>query len=174
MKHRCSSSLWMVGSPSQQSRMRSAICPRSSPCSRTSLGETGPRQALMSKGRRRHPARKASSTIPAVAYFPVRVRGTCSVMMSLSAWMVSSETKPSAPSRAARGGSQSKGRKPKAPTRCASRPPTFPTPTMPIVFPRRETPRTSDQRTSEERTYCTTPPALHPGAFSQPMPAVRQ
>ena len=55
-----------------------------------------------------------------------------------------------------------------------SAPPTFPTPTIPIVFPSSETPRSSDQRTSEERTYCTTPPALHPGALSQRIPAAAQ
>ena len=48
--------------------------------------------------------------------------------------------------------------------------PTFPQPTIPIVFPLKSTPCRSETRSSAEVMYCATDAALHPAAFLHTTP----
>ena len=78
---------------------------------------------------------KAGSARWRVAKRPSLVNGTCKVMISASLAIVSKDTNPPSPSCSARGGSLRSTRIPMASHSLSTILPTWPTPTIPIVFP---------------------------------------
>ena len=71
----------------------------------------------------------------------------------------------------ARGGSLRSTRIPMASHSLSTILPTWPTPTIPIVFPASLSPLRRATATKEDNTYCPTEAALQPGAFFHVIPA---
>lgn len=117
---------------------------------------------------------KAGSARWRVAKRPSLVNGTCKVMISASLAIVSKDTNPPSPSCSARGGSLRSTRIPMASHSLSTILPTWPTPTIPIVFPASLSPLRRATATKEDNTYCPTEAALQPGAFFHVIPAFSQ
>ena len=172
-KTACNNSRSISGSCSQVSIIASLICPVFKALNSAGVSMTSPRQVFIITGRRCKEAKNEASAKWKVLYIPVRYKGVWKVIISHLRIKVCKSVKPCSP-LSSRGGSFSNTFIPKASAIRRMRLPTWPTPTMPIHVSSGFIPRRRLSSRSAACTYCSTPPALHPGQLLHAIPASRQ